>query len=132
MVKEKTIEILYRLGFAPEELDGDMGYRFDYEGMSLIYTAEDDDAESITFLMPGIFDIYEDNRVKVLEAMIHFCGEMKFVQPVILFDSVWLQYQHFMPEGAEPTEELIAHMIRVLAIATVHFHRIINNEDYDK
>ena len=129
MVKEKTIEILYRLGFAPEELDNDMGYRFDYEGMNLLYTAEDDDANSITFMMPGIFEISEENRVAVLEATVKLCAKMKFVQPAIIFDSVWLQYQHFMPDGAEPTEELIAHMIRVLAVATANFNQIINNED---
>lgn len=129
MVKEKTIEILYRLGFSPEQLDNDMGYHFDYEGMKLFYSAEDDDANCVTFMMPGIFEISDENRIAVLEAMFKLCAKMKFVQPAIIFDSVWLQYQHFMPDGAEPTEKLIEHMIRVLAVATVKFHQIINNED---
>ncbi|MDE6811572.1 MAG: hypothetical protein K2J15_04400 [Muribaculaceae bacterium] len=129
MVKEKTIEILYRLGFSPEELDDDMGYRFDYEGMNLLYSAEDDDANSITFMMPGIFEISGENRVAVLEAMFKLCAKMKFVQPTIILDSVWLQYQHYMPDVAEPNEVLIAHIIHVLAVATAKFHQIINNED---
>lgn len=129
MVKEKTIETLYRLGFAPEELDNDMGYRFDYEGMNLLYTAEDDDANSITFMMPGIFDITDENRVKVLETMVGLCAKMKFVQPVIMLDSVWLQYQHYMEDGQEPTDTLIEHMIRVLAISTLQFHKILNEDN---
>lgn len=36
MLKEKTIDTLYRLGFAPEYIDNDMDYRFDYEGMNLL------------------------------------------------------------------------------------------------
>lgn len=129
MVKEKTIETLYRLGFAPEELDNDMGYRFDYEGMNLLYTAEDDDANSITFMMPGIFDITDENRVKVLETMVGLCAKMKFVQPVIMLDGVWLQYQHYMEDGQEPTDTLIEHMIRVLAISTLQFHKILNEDN---
>lgn len=129
MVKEKTIETLYRLGFAPEELDNEMGYRFDYEGMNLLYTAEDDDANSIMFMMPGIFDITDENRMKVLETMVGLCAKMKFVQPVIMLDSVWLQYQHYMEDGQEPTETLIEHMIRVLAISTLQFHRILNEDN---
>lgn len=129
MVKEKTIESLYRLGFAPEELDNDMGYRFDYEGMNLLYTAEDDDANSITFMMPGIFDITDENRVKVLETMVGLCAKMKFVQPVIMLDSVWLQYQHYMEDGQEPTDNLIEHMIRVLAISTLQFHKLLNEDN---
>ena len=128
MIKEKTIEILYRLGFSPEDLGNDMGYHFDYEGMNMLYSAEDDDANSVTFMMPGIFEVSEDNRIAVLEATFKLCAKMKFVQPAILFDSVWLQYHHFMPDGAEPTEEVIAHMIRVLAVATANFYQIINNE----
>lgn len=129
MVKEKTIESLYRLGFAPEELDNDMGYRFDYEGMNLLYTAEDDDANSITFMMPGIFDVTDENRVKVLETMVGLCAKMKFVQPVIMLDSVWLQYQHYMEDGQEPTDTLIEHMIRVLAISTLQFHKLLNEDN---
>ena len=90
--------------------------------MNLLYTAEDDVANSISFMMPEIFNISEENRITVLEAMVKLCTKMKFVQSVIVFDSVWLQYQHFMPDGAEPTEEIIAHMIRVLAVATAKFH----------
>lgn len=131
MIKDKIIEILYQLGFQPELIDENFGYRFEYEGLTLIFSPEDEDAHTAYFMLPGVFDISEDNRVAVLEAMVKLSGKMKFVQPVIFSDSVWLNYQHFLGEK-EPTPEVIEHIIRVLAISTVQFHKIINNEDNDK
>lgn len=131
MIKDKVLEILYQLGFQPESVDENFGYRFEYEGLVVLYTPEDEDAHTAYFMIPGIFDISEDNRVAVLEAMVKLAGRMKFVQPVIFGDSVWLNYQHFLG-NQEPTSELIEHMIRVLAISTVQFHKFINNEDDDE
>ncbi len=131
MIKEKILEILYQLGFQPELVDENYGYRFEYEGLTVLYTPEDEDAHTASFMIPGIFDISEDNRVAVLEAMVKLAGKMKFVQPVIISNSVWLNYQHYLGEQ-EPTPEVIEHMIRALAISTVQFHKFINDEDNDE
>lgn len=130
MVKEKTLEILHQLGFAPEELEDNMGYRFEYEGLNLLYVAEDDDANCLTFMLPGIFDVTEENGVAVMGAMLQLCAKLKYIQPVILHDSVWLQYQHFMPDGAEPTPEIIEHIVIVLAAGIANFQQIL--EDYEE
>ncbi len=130
MIKDKVLEILYQLGVQPELVDENFGYRFEYEELTVLFIPEDEDAHTVYFMIPGILDISEDNRVAVLEAMAKLAGKMKFVQPVIISDSVWLNYQHFLGEQ-EPTPELIEHMIRVLAISTVQFHKFINNEDDD-
>jgi hypothetical protein len=130
MIKEQILEILYQLGFQPELVDEDFGYRFEYEGLTVLYTPEDEDAHTVHFMIPGIFDITEDNRVAVLEAMVKLIGRMKFVQSVIMSNSVWLNYQHFL-STQEPTPEVIEHMIRVLAISTAQFHKFINNEEND-
>jgi len=131
MIKEKILEILSQLGFQPELVDENFGYRFEYEGLTVLYTPEDEDAHTAYFMIPGIFDISEDNRVVVLEAMVKLVGKVKFVQPVIVSDSVWLNYQHFLGEQ-EPTLEVIEHIIRSLAFSTVQFHKYINNEDNDE
>lgn len=131
MIKEKILEILYQLGFQPELVDENFGYRFEYEGLTILFTPEDEDAHTVYFMIPGIFVITEDNRPAVLEAMVKLAGRMKFVQPMIISDSVWLNYQHFLGEQ-EPTLEVIEHMVRVLAVSMVQFHKFINNEDNDE
>lgn len=128
MIKEKVLECLYQLGFQPELIDEDFGYRFTYEELTIIYNPEEE-TQCLTLSMPGIFDISEENRTTVLETMVKLCGKMRFVQPVIMFDSVWLNYQHYLDKDTEPTPELLEHMVRVLAFSMIQFHKIINNEE---
>lgn len=130
MIKENVLTVLSALGFIPEEIEG-FGYRFEYEGLTLAYSIDDEESKCITLTAPGVFDISDDNRVAVLEAMAKLCGKMKYVQPQIMFDDqVWLNYQHYLCENEVP-QELIEHMIRVLAISTITIHNIINGNDND-
>lgn len=131
MIKDKVLEILYQLGFQPELIDENFGYRFEYEGLTILYAPDEEDAHTVTLIMPGVFDVSNDNRVAVLEAIASLSSKMKFVQPNIALDSVWLNYQHFLGKQ-EPAPELIEHMVRVLAVSTVQFHKIINNEGNDE
>lgn len=131
-MKEKVLDILYRLGFEPEEMDGDWGYKFDYEDLTLLYCPEDGKSETLVMMVPSIYEITEENKAAVQDAAMRLCGKMRFVQPAIMFgSSLWLNYQHFLGD-VEPTEDLVAHMVRVLAVSTVNFHKIINHDDYDE
>lgn len=126
MQKEEVLSTLSALGFIPEELEG-FGYRFEYDGLTLLYSADEDDKHCLTFIVPGIFDISEENRVSVLEVLVKLSGKMKYVQPYIMFDNqVWLNYQHYLGDN-EVTPELLEHMIRVLGFATYNFHELIKN-----
>lgn len=128
MIKESVLTTLRTLGFIPEEIEG-FGYRFEYEDLTVIYSADEDEAKCITLTVPYVFNISDDNRVAVLEAMAKLCGRMKYVQPVIMFqEQVWLNYQHHVGNN-EVTPELIEHMIHVLTFSTITFHKIINGED---
>ena len=126
MQKEEVLSTLSALGFIPEELEG-FGYRFEYDGLTLLYSVDEDDTNCLTFIVPGIFDISEENRVSVLEVLVKLSGKMKYVQPYIMFDNqVWLNYQHYLGDN-EVTPELLEHMIRVLGFATYNFHELIKN-----
>lgn len=130
MIKEQVLKALSALGFIPEEIEG-FGYRFDYEGHTLIYSEDEEDTKCVTLIAPDVFDISEDNRTAVLEAMVRLCGKMKYVQPHIMFENqVWLNYQYYTNDN-EVTATLIEHMIRVLAFSTITFHKIINGDDND-
>ena len=130
MIKENVLTALSALGFIPEEIEG-FGYRFDYEGLTVVYSIDDEEAKCITLTVPDVFEISDDNHVAVLEAMAKLCGKMKYVQPHIMFDNqVWLNYQHYLSDD-EVTPELIEHMTHVLAFSTITIHDIINGNDND-
>lgn len=128
MIKENVLSALNALGFRPEKIE-EFGYRIDYEGFTILYSEEEDESKSIYFISPGVYEITAANRAAVLEAMIALTCDIKYVQPVIVFDDrVWLNYQHYIGDN-EVTPELVEHMIHVLAVATVKFHNIINQEE---
>lgn len=130
MVKEQVLKALRSLGFMPEEIK-DFGYSFDYDGLTLIYTLDDEDSMCITLAAPDVFDISDNNRTEVLEGMVKLCGDMNYVQPYIVFeDQVWLCCQHYT-DGKEVTATLLEHMINVLAFSTIKFRRIMNGDDND-
>lgn len=130
-IKEKTLDILHQLGFMPELINDDLGYSFEFEGLTMIYSPEPDETECIHFIVPAIFDITDENRSAVLEALMILTRKVKFVQPTIMFnDQVWLNYQHFM-ENDEVSQKLVEHIVRVLAFSTSKFHTIINGEEND-
>lgn len=130
MIKEQVLQALSALGFIPEDIEG-VGYKFAYEGLILIYSEDDEDTKCVTLIAPDVFDISDDNRTAVLEAMAKLCGKMKYVQPHIMFDNqVWLNYQYYT-NGNDVTDALIEHMIQVLAFSTITFHKIINGDDND-
>lgn len=130
MTTEEVLSVLHQLGFMPEHIDDDFGYSFEYEGLTLLYVPSDD-TKCLTFMMPNIFDITEENRPAAYEAMIRLVGRLKYVQPFIMGkDQIWLTYQHYVGNG-EVTEDIVEHMIRVLTVSINKFHEIINGEDND-
>lgn len=130
MIKDNVLSALSALGFIPEEIEG-FGYRFDYEGLTLVYSEEEEDTKCISLMVPNLFDITDENRVAVLETMVKISGKVKYVQPHIMFyNQVWINYQHYLGDN-EVTPELIEHMIRVLTYATIKFNKIINGDDND-
>lgn len=129
MTKEKVIDILYSLGFKPEEIGDDSGYSIEYEGITIIYSVEDDDSGSISFIVPGIVKVDDDNREQVQAAVLKLLEGLKYVQPAIMFgDTVWISYQHYIGEN-EPELETVEHMIRVLAVATARFHKYLEDNE---
>lgn len=130
MIKEQVLNALSILGFRPEEIE-DFGYKFDYEDLNVLYSVDNEEAHCITMAAPGVFEVTEENRQQVLEAMADVCCRVKYAQPVIAFkEHVWINYQHYIGDN-EVTPELIEHMVRVLAFATIQFHKTINGDTND-
>lgn len=130
MSTEKVLDILHQLGFRPELVDENIGYRFEYEGLTILFSPEED-SQTLNLMVPAIFDITEDNRAAVLEGMVKLSGKMKFVQPATYGTSVWLNYQHYL-EDQDPTPGLLEHMIKVMSVSAAQFLNIMNDEDNDE
>lgn len=131
MIKDKVLAILRELGFQPELINEVLGYKFEIDGLDILFQPQDEDARTLYFILPCVHDVTDNNRIATLEAMAKLTGSVKFIQPVIFADSVWLNYQHYLGES-EPTSDVIEHMLIVLSYSLVEFKKIINNEDDDE
>ncbi|MDE6010061.1 MAG: hypothetical protein K2F87_01245 [Muribaculaceae bacterium] len=127
MMTEDVLGALRTLGCRPEEIPG-FGYRFECEGLDVLFPVNDNDTECLTLTAPNVAEIPPEHRTETLEWMMELTRRMKYVQPQIMFDDqVWLNYQHYIGDR-EVTPELLEHMIRVLMISTFTFHKIRKGE----
>ena len=53
-MKEKILEAFACLGFCLEKSD-DVGYEFEYEGMTLLYLCNEDDEDFLAIALPGFY-----------------------------------------------------------------------------
>lgn len=126
--KEIIIDQLKAMGFEPIEL-GDAGIVFKYEDMNYLYMPDDDDEQFLRIVIPHLFEVTDENRVAVLDAM-HETGLMlKYAKVCIMYENAaWAVYEHRLT-ATDNLAELLEHIIRVLE-ATVHvFYRKISGEE---
>ena len=126
--KEIILEELSSMGFEPIEL-GNVGYAFKYEELNYLYMPDDNDEQFLRIAVPQLYDVTDENRVAVLEAM-HDTGLMlKYSKVCIMYeDTVWAIYEHRF-STCEDLAEILEHIIRVLEATAQVFHKKINGEE---
>lgn len=91
-LKEMMMQYLREEGFCPKEED--FGLAFKCEGLNFMFIHDEDDEQYFRLMMPGIFDVTEENLPAVLLAMNKVNSELKVVKlytPVP--DSVWVGFE---------------------------------------
>lgn len=126
--KEIILDQLKAMGFEPIEL-GDVGFVFKYEDMNYLYMPDDDDEQFLRIVIPHLFEVTDENRVAVLDAM-HETGLMlKYAKVCIMYENAsWAIYEHRLT-STDNLAELLEHIIRVLEAAAHVFYKKINGED---
>ncbi len=126
--KEIVLDQLKAMGFEPVEL-GEVGYVFQYEDMNFLYRTDDDDEQFLRIVIPFLFEVTNENRATVLEAMHDTVLLLKYAKMYIMDETtVWAVYEHYL-SPTDNLSDLLEHIIRVLE-ATAHvFHKKINGEE---
>ena len=91
-LKELMLNYLREEGFCPKEEE--FGIAFKCEGLNFLFFYDADDDQYFRLMMPGIFDVTEENLPAVLVAMNKVNSDMKVVKiytPVP--DSVWIGFE---------------------------------------
>ena len=91
-LKELMLNYLREEGFCPKEEE--FGIAFKCDGLNFLFFYDADDDQYFRLMMPGIFDVTEENLPAVLVAMNKVNSDMKVVKiytPVP--DSVWIGFE---------------------------------------
>lgn len=99
-MKEKILEAFSNLGFKLEEEEG-VGYRFNYEGLNLLYMYNENDEEFLTIALPGIIEVKEDRMLQICALLEKINSTLKYVKAYMLGNGVWLFYERELIEQRE-------------------------------
>lgn len=116
---ERVFETLREQGLIPSMEE--YGIAFRYQMTNFIYVPDKEDDEFFNMLIPGIYDVNEENEYDVLRAVNSVNNAMKVVKIVISYDSVWVCFESEMSKDA-PVDELVPFAVATLFQARVRFY----------
>lgn len=116
---ERVFETLKEQGLIPSMEE--YGIAFRYQMTSFIYMPDKEDEEFFNMLIPGIYDVNEENEYDVLRAINSVNNAMKVVKLVISNDSVWVCFESELNKDI-PVDELVPFAVATLFQARVRFY----------
>jgi hypothetical protein len=117
---EMVFEYLKSQGLVPK-IDSDNDIVFKYQMLTFIYFNNDDDEQFFRLALPGIFDVTDENRVTVLEAMNETNRRMKVVKLYIPRDDVWAATE-IMMDSTPVLDDLVPRLLNILIGARKEFY----------
>lgn len=122
---QAVLEFLKDEGFRPnvDEENGNIHFRFEMK--SFIFVNNDEDDTFFQLVMPGIFDITEDNRDMALEAANKVNRSIKVAKTVVFEDSVVLFFEVILDENPE-VGSVLTRGLGILDAARQSFYEAMN------
>jgi hypothetical protein len=122
---KRVVDFLKQQGFCPE-IDRDNGnVVFKYQMANFLFINNDEDEDFFQLIMPGIYDVTEDNREVVLEAINKMNSSIKVVKGATIQDGVWLFFEILLDHTPE-VADIFPRALQILQGARQHFYEIIN------
>lgn len=98
--KELVMNCLKEEGFCPK-IDEHGSIIFKYQTSTFIYLNNDDDEEFFQLAYPGFFNVTEDNRELILEAINRANCRLKVAKLIVVNDEVWALFEVILDQSPE-------------------------------
>lgn len=122
-LKDLMFQYLKEEGYCPKETE--YGLDFKCEGVNFIFFYDEDDDQYFRLMMPGIFDVTEENLPAVLIAMNTVNSELKVVKAYTPFpDSVWIGFE-VLVDSTPVLADFVPRGINMLRAAQRKFYETI-------
>ena len=103
---------LAREGFrATIDDDGDL--QFKYQGFTMWVTPDEKDPLFLRIILPNIYEVNEENRAAVLEALNKVNCDLKAVKGYVVGENVWLSIEMYIDASPE-IEDFIERCLDIL------------------
>lgn len=122
---EMVMNFLRQQGFCPEVDEDNGNIMFKYQMANFLFINNDEDEEFFQLLMPGIYDVTDDNRDVVLEAANKVNHSIKVVKACVVNDCVWLFFENLLDHTPE-VDDIIPRALAILQGARQHFYQEIS------
>lgn len=117
---EMVFNYLKNQGLCPN-YDKDNDIVFKYQMLTFLFFNTDDDEQFFRLALPGIYDVTEENRNAVLEAINDTNKVMKVVKLTIPRDDVWALTEIMMDSTPE-LDDLVPRLLNILIGARKEFY----------
>lgn len=122
-LKELMLNYLREEGFCPKEEE--FGIAFKCEGLNFLFFYDADDDQYFRLMMPGIFDVTEENLSAVLMALNKVNSEIKVVKAYMpVPDEVWLGFE-VLVDSTPVLADFVPRGINMLRAAQRRFYETI-------
>ena len=118
---ELMFNFLKQQGFCPEVEE--YGIAFKYQMKNFIFWKNDDDRGFFQLILPGIFDVNEENINTVLHAANRVNCDLKVAKANVMNgESVWLFFE-ILIDGTPVFEDLVPRALDILLGAQAAFYK---------
>lgn len=123
----KTSELLFNYlkeeGLVPRyNENGNIAFK--YQMRNFLFFVDDNDSAFFNLTLPCIYDVTDDNRMAVFEAMNQVNESTKVVKLTIANDSVWCATEIMMDSTPE-MEDLVPRLLNILLTSREKFYKAI-------
>ena len=125
-MKEKILDMLKTMGFAPKELS--FGYEFEYEDMHYLFLPSDNDENFLSIALPAVLNFNDTEHPATYEMMDELNSSIKYVKASRIHDAIWLFYEREL-QGNEDLEALLTAMIMALEAAIITLHSKVSDAE---
>lgn len=122
---EMVMDYLKEQGLCPK-IDDDGDIAFKYEMRNFYFFNNKDDEAFFRLAMPGIYDVTDDNRYAVLEAINELNKTYKVMKAIVPSTEVWLTTEIFMDSTPE-LDDFVPRLLRILMNAQKDFYELMEN-----
>ena len=120
---EMMFDYLKEEGLVPRYNDNG-NIAFKYQMRNFLFFVDDNDSAFFNLTLPCIYDVTDDNRMAVFEAMNQVNENTKVVKLTIANDSVWCATEIMMDSTPE-MEDLVPRLLNILLTSRDKFYKAI-------